>query len=269
MFFGKQTNNIITNTYSWSEVSTTRVEISFQVEEISTTGKLFLKVFSGEQIYAQATLATQEGDTPPKLGTPNITSSVNFTSPSMGILSTGINLPSDVLAEQYSQLELAGKEHHVLKAIQVIDPSIVELRVMVIGKPSLYAKRVHESLLPLEFFGDAVIKLTRLTLGFLKHPNGIILIDEIENGIHYTYQKQVWTFIFQLAQQFNVQVFATTHSKEMADTFNQVALEKETQIEARYIEMSKHYKTNKIIGTILEPNILKHKIEHQQAFRGE
>ena len=44
---------------------------------------------------------------------------------------------------------------------------------------------------------------------------GLIFIDEIENGIHYSVQKDVWNAIGKLARDLDIQVFATTHSLEM------------------------------------------------------
>ena len=42
-----------------------------------------------------------------------------------------------------------------------------------------------------------------------------LFIDEIENGIHHTVQKDVWKAIGQTAHELDIQVFATTHSLEM------------------------------------------------------
>lgn len=42
----------------------------------------------------------------------------------------------------------------------------------------------------------------------------ILLIDEIENGLHYSAYKKLWEAIFALATTTNKQVFVTTHSKE-------------------------------------------------------
>lgn len=41
------------------------------------------------------------------------------------------------------------------------------------------------------------------------------LIDEIENGIHYSEYQNVWQQIYELAIEHDIQVFATTHSLEM------------------------------------------------------
>jgi len=49
--------------------------------------------------------------------------------------------------------------------------------------------------------------------------NGILLIDEIETAIHHSLLIDFTKFIQQLADEFNVQVFLTSHSKECIDAF--------------------------------------------------
>ena len=44
--------------------------------------------------------------------------------------------------------------------------------------------------------------------------NGIVFIDEIENGIHHSIMEKIWTGIAEAARRFNTQVVATTHSRE-------------------------------------------------------
>ncbi len=43
---------------------------------------------------------------------------------------------------------------------------------------------------------------------------GIVLIDEIENGLHHSILKNFWQVIGRAAKVFNTQVIATTHSYE-------------------------------------------------------
>lgn len=173
------------------------------------------------------------------------------------------------LVNRFSDLDLQGLSDYVLQGFQVIDESILEVKIVSLEEPNLYLRRELEPLMPIELFGDAITKLARMVLGIIIQKNGAILIDEIENGIHYTNQTKVWELIFRLAKKFNVQVFATTHSREMIQAFNKVALEEGFEEEAKYIEMARHYKTKQIIGTVLSTDILKHKLEHNQAFRGE
>jgi AAA15 family ATPase/GTPase len=49
-----------------------------------------------------------------------------------------------------------------------------------------------------------------------------LLIDEFENGLHYIVQEPLWQMIFTVAQQLNVQVFATTHSEDCLRSFAEV-----------------------------------------------
>ncbi|MGH1335089.1 MAG: AAA family ATPase [Aureispira sp.] len=271
LFYNKQPNQTITIEHGWASQQKTSLSMSFQLEEISNTGKLSLVSCIDDQLYAKAELEAKHGSHRPSLDIiqPTETAIKPLRKILIGIQSTGTNLQPTILAKHYSQFELLEQDHHILEAVQTIDPSITALKVIVVGQPNLYAQRANEPLLPIEFFGDAITKLVRVVIGLLRFQNGIILIDEIENGIHYSNQEQVWELIFKWAKQFNVQVFATTHSKEMANAFNKIALEQEENTKACYIEMARHYKTNKIIGTVMPPDILQHKIENNQAFRGE
>jgi len=53
--------------------------------------------------------------------------------------------------------------------------------------------------------------------------SGVILIDEIESGIHYSVLGDYWTFLFNLAEKLDIQIFATTHSWECLRAFQQAA----------------------------------------------
>ena len=59
--------------------------------------------------------------------------------------------------------------------------------------------------------------------------NGILLIDEFENGLHYSIQEKVWKLIFDLSEQLHIQVFATTHSWDCIESFAKVAKERKEE----------------------------------------
>jgi len=44
--------------------------------------------------------------------------------------------------------------------------------------------------------------------------NGILLVDEIDTGLHHTVMKAMWKFLYDAAEKYDVQVFATTHSRD-------------------------------------------------------
>ena len=52
--------------------------------------------------------------------------------------------------------------------------------------------------------------------------DGVLLIDEAENGLHWEVHDKLWEILFRLAEQLNVQVFATTHSQDCVRGFHRV-----------------------------------------------
>ena len=53
----------------------------------------------------------------------------------------------------------------------------------------------------------------------------MLLVDEIENGLHYSVQTEIWRTIFGLAKDLDVQVFATSHSWDCVRAFQEAASE--------------------------------------------
>ncbi len=78
------------------------------------------------------------------------------------------------------------------------------------------------------------------------HPAGVLLVDEIENGIHFSVLPNLWRFVFQAARLHNVQVFATTHSWDCVEAFQSVAAE-EKEVEGTLIRLEKRGDQNKAV----------------------
>ena len=62
--------------------------------------------------------------------------------------------------------------------------------------------------------GDGMMKLLHIALVLLAKPGSILLLDEVENGLHYTMYTKLWKSIATLAVQEKCQIIATTHSYE-------------------------------------------------------
>lgn len=76
---------------------------------------------------------------------------------------------------------------------------------------------------PLKSMGDGTLRVLGIALALVEAHDGVLLVDEIENGLHFTIQDAVWEAIFSLAGQLNVQVFATTHSWDTVVGFQYAA----------------------------------------------
>jgi len=85
-------------------------------------------------------------------------------------------------------------------------------------------------------FGDGLGAFVYFIMLLLSNQDSIILIDELENGIHYTQLDRLWEIILTLSKEQNVQVFATTHSKECIESYARVAKNLEDE-EIGFIEL--------------------------------
>lgn len=68
-------------------------------------------------------------------------------------------------------------------------------------------------------FGEGLQRIFYISLQFAAASGGVLLIDEVENAIHHGLFKSFANFIFKISEEFDVQVFITSHSKEAIDTF--------------------------------------------------
>lgn len=173
------------------------------------------------------------------------------------------------LARSYEKARFDAKENLLLKAFQLIDNLIEEASVYTVEAPVLYITRRGEEKMPISRFGDAINRVADVVLGIINKPDSIIIIDEIENGIHFTNHEKLWKMLFDLASEYNVQIFATTHSCEMVSAFVNVIQQHELNKEASYFELAKHAKTGNIIGSPIPIKVLAYDIENRVPFRGE
>lgn len=80
--------------------------------------------------------------------------------------------------------------------------------------------------IPLNSMGDGMLRVLQLLLKIFPAKGGFLLIDEFENGLHYSAQEKIWRHLFDLAEKLNIQIFATTHSWDCIESFAKVAVEK-------------------------------------------
>ncbi len=182
---------------------------------------------------------------------------------------TGLKLKSSELAQRYDKAQLQGNDISLLEAFKIIDNTIEDIESFNIGHHALYVKRKGQKFMPLSLYGDAMNKVANIILSIIGNESNIILIDEIENGIHHENQETFWKMLFDLANKYNVQVFATSHSAEMIEAFKNVVLQHNLEAEGTYFELLRHPKTNEIIMQKLSAPVLENKINHNRPMRGE
>jgi hypothetical protein len=119
------------------------------------------------------------------------------------------------LAEQFSALKDKREHGPIEDALRALEPRLKEIEIRVSAKRAELAADVGlTQLVPLRMMGEGVTRVTEILLAIFRTPGGVVLIDEIENGLHYSVLPTVWDAVISAARRAGAQVFATTHSFE-------------------------------------------------------
>ncbi len=146
------------------------------------------------------------------------------------IPANGLNLAK--IVSLWDSIGLTNLEQEVVKSMQVIDRRVE--RVNLLSDPNLShdQSRIPKARISgvdepvaLRSLGDGMNRLFGIALALVNAKDGMLLIDEVENGLHYSVQPDVWRLIFETARNLNVQVFATTHSWDCIEAFQKAAEE--------------------------------------------
>lgn len=118
-------------------------------------------------------------------------------------------------AGRYSRLRVRKQGDVLLEALQIIEPRLEQIEVnSASGRSILCGDIGLPELLPLGLMGEGMSRVARLILAIADSPGGVVLVDEIENGVHHSVLPGVWRAVDEAAVRARTQVFATTHSFE-------------------------------------------------------
>ncbi|MDS4069291.1 MAG: AAA family ATPase [Candidatus Competibacter sp.] len=127
----------------------------------------------------------------------------------------------------WDNINLTDLEDEVVNCLKLINGSVKG--VALVGSEQARTKyripiiRLEQSSerLPLKSMGDGMTRLFHLILALANAKDGTFLVDEFENGLHWSVLPKVWNTVFALAERLNVQVVATTHSRDCILGFRQ------------------------------------------------
>lgn len=147
------------------------------------------------------------------------------------------------LGRLWDQVALSDQEQYVVQALQIIDPQISRVSMMADNyrrgsRTAIVRANNIPRPVPLRSFGDGMNRLFGIILSLVNAGGGLLLIDEFENGLHYTVQYDTWRIIFKLAQTMDIQVFATSHSRDAIEAFQKAAAD--TPEDGALIRLTRH-----------------------------
>jgi AAA15 family ATPase/GTPase len=200
-------------------------EDSTQALKLTVTVKYNFKEFLGSMIYEVH--VNYASDNPsinkqiifPLYGNSLDQKTINI---KQNIHNSGINLLStqslstDEMIDLFNRLVLTPSENLVIKSLQVMDSSIERIAPVNFNGHGSFLLKIRDcnQQVPIGSMGDGVYRILGLALSIVNVKDGILLVDEIDTGLHYTAMDDMWKMIWQTANDLNVQVFATTHSND-------------------------------------------------------
>lgn len=178
-------------------------------------------------------------------------------------------LNADELALEWDKLVLTPYQDHIIEALKIIEPNVENISFIKSGNNRRSRFRNREESpertpivklstqsrpFPLSSMGDGMLRVLQLIIKLHSARDGVLLVDEFDNGLHHSVQEKVWELVFSLAKDLNIQVFATTHSYDCVKAFSKVARDR-LDIEGILIQMGKSARKSnygQVIPSILD-----------------
>ena len=119
------------------------------------------------------------------------------------------------IANVISQLRRRKSDGSLLTVAQAIDSRVKGLEVNTEGGISPMVDLGLSELLPASAMGDGFVRLLQYAAFILSNNFQVLVIDEIDAGLHYSAMNAFWEQLARLANEADFQIFCTTHNEEM------------------------------------------------------
>ncbi|MCA9031052.1 MAG: AAA family ATPase [Planctomycetaceae bacterium] len=171
------------------------------------------------------------------------------------------------MTQMFDSIVLTPAEDYVNLALQTIDPRV--RRVASLGKRSSHASDSRggfvvkledvQDRVPIGSLGDGIWRIFGLAVSMSSLSSGVLLIDEIDTGLHYTTMEKMWRLIDETSKRLNVQVFATTHSRDCYESLASICrddvMEDGSEIMVHRIEQGRETAVTFFEGEIISASL--------------
>lgn len=133
------------------------------------------------------------------------------------------SLSADELMSSWDSVSLTASERLVLQALRFLEPNIERIAAqtgsMNAMRPAsrggfIVKLQGFEQPVPIGSMGDGMWRMLSMAIALTQCKGGVLLVDEIDTGLHHTIMSKMWRLVFLAARELDVQVFATTHSND-------------------------------------------------------
>ena len=170
---------------------------------------------------------------------------------------TSSSLTTEKMIELFDQVVLTPEEKLVQEALQVIEPRIERIASVSSEKYRRsdsrggFVVRLSKSKqrVPIGSMGDGIWRMLGLALATVSAEGGVLLVDEIDTGLHFTTMSDMWKLIWETSKRLNVQVFATTHSRDCWTSLASIASQEDVAGDGITIQRIQRGKDTGIVFT--------------------
>ena len=149
----------------------------------------------------------------------------------------------ELMTRIWDNISLTSKEDKVVEALQILEPKVERIGFYISEVQEMIRVKLkgEKNPLPLSSMGDGMSRILSLAMAAVTAENGVLLVDEIDTGLHYQVQTDMWRLIIQTARELNIQVFATTHSWDCICALQEVLAELEDKSIVKLFRLSQKY----------------------------
>lgn len=166
----------------------------------------------------------------------------------------------------FSLIQYQDLEADLIKLVKELDDSVENIKIIDDSIQCKTLSNKKKSYANINSLGDGFRSFLFIIIYLFSFKNGSLLIDEIDNGIHYTILDKLWEIVLTLSKENNVQIFATTHSLECIQAYSRSA-EKLNDTEITFTTLVKN-KDNQIKAIVRDYDIFTSSIKDGNEVRG-
>lgn len=192
----------------------------------------------GYRVVAKAN-STVEFDAIAQVGTAgvivNVVKHIQYHVPQSVIVTSTIRGSDDGIPVRYSNLVRRNEEDSLLSFLRLVHPEVEGLKLLAAGGTTiLHADIGNNTWVQLPFLGEGAVSLASTVLAMADSQGGSVFLDEIDAAVHHGTLEEMWRLVLKASKQFDVQVFATTHSEESLEALAQAMTLENAQSRVSY-----------------------------------
>lgn len=189
--------------------------------------------------------------------------SYNFKSATIITTSKRINKETTIV--NVSTLLTQKKKGDLISNLKKIDSRINDIAIISLGdNKEIYLDIGFSEMTEISMLGEGISRALSFISLVIVQKNAIILIDEIENGIHYSAIKDIIDALISSSKINNNQVFITTHSSDVINAINSLEDKKK---DVSYIRLGRDKETSKPIASLFDMDDFSYSVENGWEIR--